>query len=87
MSESIDTGDSVFHAPSGETWLVACVRGDRLSWCGWPEGTADLKDCTLKRKATPEERDKLLREMADMRNDEDHRARYARHRLQEAVKP
>ena len=37
----IDTGDVVRHAPTGETWTVALVDRDRLSWCGWPEGTAD----------------------------------------------
>jgi hypothetical protein len=61
--EVIDTGDVVFHAPSGETWLVAFVEGDRLIACGWPETVAQLEHCTLKRKATPEQRLKLLIEM------------------------
>jgi hypothetical protein len=58
----IDTGDHVLHAPSGETWVVAYVRGDRLAWCGWPQGEATLTDCVLLKKATAEERIKLLRE-------------------------
>lgn len=78
----IDTADHVLHGPTGETWVVACVQNERLSWCGWPEGTADLADCTLVKKAAPEERDKLLREMADM-NSSDHRCRYAKRRLEE----
>lgn len=78
----IDTGDVVRHGPTGEKWTVACVRGDRLSWCGWPEGEAQLKDCTLVEKATPEARDKLLHEMAAM-TESDHRGRYARRRLAE----
>ena len=78
----IDTGDVVRHAPTGETWTVALVDRDRLSWCGWPEGEAELKDCTLVEKARPEVRDKLLREMAAMTG-EDHRGRYARRRLAE----
>lgn len=61
----VDTADHVLHGPTGEAWVVACVQNERLSWCGWPEGTADLADCTLAKKAAPEERDKLLREMAD----------------------
>jgi hypothetical protein len=77
---SIDTGDTVFHAPSGERWVVALVSGTRLSWCGWPEGTADLKDCTLIDKATPEERLELLNEMAAM-GEPDHRGQYARRLL------
>lgn len=83
MENVIDTGDVVRHKPTGEKWTVACVRGDRLSWCGWPEGQAELNDCALVEKATPEARDKLLREMAAKAGD-DHRGRYARHRLTEA---
>jgi hypothetical protein len=80
QTECIDTGDVVLHTPTGEEWLVACVRGDRLSWCGWPEGMADLADCTLVRKATAKERHSLLAEMAHI-GDSDHRGRYARDRL------
>ena len=76
----IDTGDHVHHAPSGEDWVVAYVRGDRLAWCGWPEGEAALADCTLVKKAAPAERDKLLREMAAIEQ-HDRRASYARDRL------
>lgn len=72
----IDTGDAVYHGPSGETWLVAYVEGDYLTACGWPETRALLTDCTLVRKATPERRRALLREMADMHGD-DSRKRYA----------
>jgi len=74
----IDTGDAVKHGPTGETWLVAYVEGDRLAWCGWPEGFADLADCTLTRKATPEQRIKLLREMAADGRTQDRRYRVAR---------
>lgn len=81
MSERIDTGDSVKHGPTGEIWLVACVDGDRLHWCGWPEGEAMLSDCTLVRKATPEERRKLLKEIASM-NSDCHRKRHAMRTLE-----
>lgn len=80
MADEIDTADHVHHAPSGEDWVVAYVRGDRLAWCGWPQGEAALADCTLLLKAKPEARDKLLRELAAIPGDDD-RARYARHRL------
>ena len=76
--ETIDTGDAVRHGPTGETWLVARVDGDRLAWVGWPPGWADLADCTLMRKATPEQREKLLREIADGQH---HLAGWARERL------
>jgi hypothetical protein len=79
---NIDTADHVRHIPTGEEWLVACVRGDKLSWCGWPEGMADLADCELTKKATNEERDKLLRDLAAI-GGSDHRCHYAQHRLAE----
>lgn len=77
---SIDTGDVVLHRPTGEKWLVACVQGDRLSWCGWPEGTANVADCDLIEKATSEKRRKLLDELAASSSD-GHRQRYARNVL------
>ena len=76
----IDTGDTVKHGPTGETWVVAYVRDDRLAWVGWPEGEASLEHCTLIEKATPEYRNKLLHDMAAMESD-DARRRYAAHRL------
>ena len=60
----IDTGDHVHHEPSGEDWVVAYVRGDRLAWCGWPGGQAALADCRLLRKANDDDRLKLLVDMA-----------------------
>lgn len=60
--------------------MVAYVAADRLAWCGWPQGQAALSDCTLLKKATPTDRDKLLQEMADMGGN-DMRAAYARDRL------
>lgn len=88
--QTIDTGDTVRHRPSGETWTVACVEGLRLSWCGWPEGTAQLADCELIEKAPPEARRKLLEEWAkpishDRRND--HRHRYAVRQLEKEANP
>lgn len=43
------TGDTVYHRPSGETWLVAAVwpERDELAWCGWPDGRARMSDCDL----------------------------------------
>lgn len=76
----IDTGDTVFHQPTGETWLVAFVEDEWISWCGWPEGRGQLSDCTLKEKATPEARQELLEQLAAM-NESDHRQRYAKQRL------
>lgn len=69
--QSIDTGDTVKHGPTGEIWVVAYVDGDRLAWCGWPPGEARVEHCTLVEKATAEYRDKLLRQLADMRPDGD----------------
>lgn len=74
MGKAIDTGDYVYHRPTGEHWVVAMVEGDRLAWCGWPDGTAALADCELVTKATPEWKQKVLEMMADS---DGRRARYA----------
>ena len=73
-----DTGDVVSHGPTGERWIAAYVRGDRLAWAAWPEGEAALSDCTLVRKATHEEQQSMLQRMAIGTGA---RARYVRHRL------
>jgi hypothetical protein len=85
VEDAIDTADHVHHAPSGEDWVVAYVRGDRLCACGWPHTLADLADCTLIKKATSAEREQLLREMAS--NTEDDRGSYARERLASMEQP
>lgn len=79
----IDTADAVLHRPSGEKWLVAVVKSenDELIPCGWPLSFARLSDCELVRAATDEQRMKLLREMAEMRDDSDPRCRHAKWRL------
>jgi len=77
----INTGDVVRHIPTGEKWVVAFVKDGDLSWCGWPEGWAKISDCILIKKATTDERLKLLKEMSEMPTDYDHRARYARSEL------
>ncbi|MFI0399622.1 MAG: hypothetical protein ACH34X_11100 [Thiolinea sp.] len=58
-----NTGDTVFHKPSQETWLVvyADYKTGKLSWCGWPQGgEADISDCTLIKKATSEEMQQMI---------------------------
>ena len=80
-TERIDTGDHVHHGPTGEDWVVAFVDDDRLYWCGWPEGSANLSDCTLTKKATPEERAALIQRLAAMTDISDARARYGRRML------
>jgi hypothetical protein len=74
----IDTGDVVKHKPTGEEWIVAFVEGDRLAWLGWPEGTANLSDCTLIEKAQFQRRIYWLRQMAMSSG---RRAQYAREML------
>jgi len=76
LPSEIDTGDTVHHGPTDESWLVAYVQGNKLAWCGWPEGEAALSDCTLLEKATPESRQLLLQDLAAMHGD-DPRKRYA----------
>jgi len=78
--QTIDTGDAIRHNPTGETWVVAHVSSNKLCCCGWPEGRAELKDCTLIRKATPEKRLELLKEMANSSTGSSRRD-HARHQL------
>lgn len=80
----VDTGDTVKHLPSGETWIVACVENGELSWVGWPEGWAKLADCVLVKKATAEKRQKILEQMAGIRNAGDHRRAYAIKTIEES---
>lgn len=79
----MDTGDVVHHKPTGETWTVAYVKDEYLSWCGWPEGQARVVDCELMEAATPEKRHGLLLAMAAMEGS-DSRKTYAIHRLRNA---
>lgn len=81
MPAEIDTGDIVRHGPTGEIWVVARVRDDKLAWCGWPPGWADLKDCTLSKKATPTERTAILEQIAGSKGH--HCADWAASRLKE----
>lgn len=63
-------GDTVKHLPTGETWQVAYVDGDRMSWAGWPEGEADVADCVVERLCTDEEH---LRAVASWRRSRGYR--------------
>ena len=66
----IDVGDYVYHAPSGEEWVVALVSGDRLYWCGYPfGGSAELSDCILVDKATEERRNYWINKLASTNSD------------------
>jgi hypothetical protein len=58
----------VLHAPSGETWLLACDEDEygKVFPAGWPECCAEASDCTLKRAATDEQRLKMLRDAAKL---------------------
>lgn len=74
----IDTGDTVFHSPSEEHWVVAYCRNGRVCCCGWPETLANESDCELVRKATADERQKLIEQLARI---EGSRGSYARGEL------
>lgn len=76
---TIDTGDTVFHRPTRETWVVAHVVRDKLYWCGWPEGCAELADCLLVNKASSVARMSLLEKM---RTSGGIRGRMAREKLE-----
>lgn len=48
-------GDVVRHTPTNEKWVVACVEGNDLYWCGWLPGYAKVSDCVLVESATDDE--------------------------------
>jgi hypothetical protein len=72
------TGDTVFHKPTGETWLVAYVEDDGryLAACGWPFALVPVDQCELRARASDKERHSLLLELAGMSGD-DMRKSYA----------
>ena len=75
-------GDAVAHAPSGETWILACDEDNgRVIPCGWPESQAEASDCTLVEAATDEERVEILREAAAATGGYSYRRSLARHQL------
>jgi len=82
----INTGDTVHHIPSDESWLVAFVEGGKLCACGWPCSLEPLSDFVLVRKATLAERLKLLNDMASMKSSDPRRA-YAQRELRAATSP
>lgn len=47
-------GDHVYHAPTGETWVVAWADASTndLAWCGWPNGIARLSDCEIVKRVS-----------------------------------
>lgn len=55
-------GDIVQHAPSGETWILACdQQGNDVIPAGWPESMARAAHCRLVKAGTDLERVKMLR--------------------------
>lgn len=77
----MQTGDTVLHKPSGETWSVAFVEGDELVPRGWPLSYAKVSDCELVTACSWEVRREILRDMAKMINLSDPRRQYARRAL------
>lgn len=77
-------GDHVLHHPTGETWVVAYVDGDYLAWCGWPEGEANLSDCTIVKRCSDDEH---IQRLDDIANSSGKRARMAQSKLSEFAHP
>lgn len=58
-------GDTVYHMPSKETWVLAADEEDgRVICCGWPETIAKASDCELREAATDTYRIKMLQDVA-----------------------
>lgn len=82
MKPHIRSGDTVFHDPSGETWVVAFVEGDRLSPCGWPPTMASVADCELLQSCTDAKHREMLETWA-IKGGEDFRTVACQHQLLE----
>lgn len=84
-------GDSVKHALSGETWILACdQRGNDVLPAGWPETLAKATHCRLVKAATDAERIDMLRRVAGARpshEDTGCRVNLARRQLEAEPKP
>jgi hypothetical protein len=63
-------GDTVFHRPSGETWVLSCdeVEGEVIP-AGWPESYANAEDCDLVESASDTERLEMLTNASKSRTD------------------
>lgn len=75
----VRSGDTVIHRPTSENWVVAFVDHDnaRVWPCGWPMSCAPTDDCIWVAGCSDEYHEQLLRDMADISNQEDPRRRYA----------
>ena len=71
--EQIEIADAVRHGPTGEDWVVARVTEAHVYPAGWPPCRADLADCTLLEKATPEQREQMLRDLRRLPHDDERR--------------
>ena len=83
---SFRAADIVHHVPSEEDWVLAIdEENGRVQPCGWPNTTADAKDCTLTTAATDEHRLVMLQKWAAMgkgyENERDSRTRTARRQV------
>lgn len=64
-ARTMRSGDTIFHRPSGEHWLVAAVspKRDEVVCCGWPETIAKAADCEVVRHCTDAEHQEMLAEV------------------------
>jgi hypothetical protein len=79
---SFRTGDTVYHRPSGETWLVAFADEHDLLPAGWPCTIANPSDCELRKAASDEAHLDFVREVAAMSDQNDPRSSRCRTLLQ-----
>lgn len=79
---SFHAGDVVRHAPSGETWRLACDedRGSVMP-LGWPESRVHARECTMVKAASYEERLATLRGVIGGAGDTGYRGALAREQL------
>jgi hypothetical protein len=79
-------GDTVFHRPSAEKWVLAFAGTNLVAPCGWPACTAKKSDCDLVRACTDAEHREMLEKWANKKTDEDFRTHECREQLFELNK-
>ena len=76
LTARIRTGDTVFHAPSEETWIVAWAdyESGYMAPCGWPTCQAPIADCRLLKSASDEEAAVLIDQLSKSGRTDAHKA-------------
>lgn len=67
MSAEVEmrAGDGMRHTPSGEEWVFAYRKGDRIAWLSWSIGEAPASDFELVARCTDKHHTNILKMMRE----------------------